>query len=467
MQNWTGKQMIEIIHRSPSPGKRLLLLLLPALFLAAAVILFPSRPSQAQEVDPLDNFIREALLHNPELNASEAQWHLYQRKIIPSGSLDDPRLSLALNNYPIDTFSWNETPMTGQVVKISQNLPFPGKLGTKAEIAGQLSLWYRRAYEENRVQLVRQIKEAWFNLYLVERMIEKTDASLAHFEDVIRVIENRYETGKGMQQEVLKAQVERSILMERRFNLLQQQKSAAAMLNRLRNRAPDETITVPSRLDLTEMPYGQEELVETGLENRPRLKAYQALKNQYAAQKKLARLNTLPDFSVGAAYTLREENRQDNGVDFASLEFSLNIPIFREKRNEEIAEAMEGEKMAGRQLEDFLNRMRANIYDEYAKMEKNRTLTLLYRTGIIPQATQSLEASMSGYQVGKTGFTPLLDSVLTLYRYEIEYFRAVAEHEQSVARLEAEAGLNAVALSGGQPPDEPAGQDRRPSPATE
>jgi outer membrane protein TolC len=97
--------------------------------------------------------------------------------------------------------------------------------------------------------------------------------------------------------------------------------------------------------------------------------------------------------------------------------------------------------MAYRQFDDLRNKIRFNIRDAYAQLEQSRQQALLYKIGIIPQATQSLQASISAYRVGKVEFLSLLDSQLTLFRYEMDYFRVLTDYQRSLARLEAESGL--------------------------
>lgn len=422
-------------------------------FAAAVIWLFfmfslPVRPAWSEEESKeapqdLDLIINQALEQNPDLKAADTRQHFFADKIVQASSLEDPRLTLALANYPTDSYSWNQSPMTGQIVKLSQNLPFPGKLAAKANIAEQQANWYREAYRETKIQLIRQVKESWYNLYLQERTLERTEASLALLDDIILMAENLYETGKGSQQDILKAQVERSILFEKRLNLRQQRDIALANLNSLRNTSTETAINTPQDLAPRLYPYSLEELQEKAATQRPLASAYQSLADQYKAQAELARLNYYPDFSVGAAYTFRQPNPADSGTDFASLEFSVNLPLFQEKRREFSAESEAGAAMARHQLDDFLNKTRLSIHDSYTLMEKNSELMSLYKAGIIPQATQSFAASVSGYQVGRIAFAALLDNLLTLYKYEVEYYRTQVDHARSIARLEAEAGLTA------------------------
>jgi len=392
--------------------------------------------------EELNSLIAQALDRNPDLKAAEARWQTFTHKIVPAASLDDPRLSLSLNNFPTDSFAWDQTPMTGEMVRLSQALPFPGKLAAKKEVAAQQAAWYEEVYKETRIDLTRQVKEFWYTLFFEERNLEQIDASLKLLDDLILLTENRYETGKGMQQDVLKAQVERSTLTERRLNVEQQRQTTLAGLNTLRAMPADTPISVPTTVKPKPLPDSKEQLLEKAMERRPMAKAYQALIAQYQAQGKLARLNFLPDFSVGAAYTFRQSNPSDNGVDFASVEFGLTLPLFKEKRKESEAESAAGETMAKQQLDNFFNRTRFAISDAHSQMEKNSQLVSLYSSGIIPQAKQTLEAAISGYQVGKISVLALLDTALTLYRYEVEYFRALSDLGQNIAKLEAEAALS-------------------------
>lgn len=399
---------------------------------------------EAKGVDQgLEQVIRQALECNPDLRAAEARHHFYQGQITQASSLEDPRLSMALSNYPVDSFSWNQTPMTGQVVRLTQNLPFPGKLAARTNIAEQQANWYGEAYREARIQLIRQVKEAWYALYLLERTLDRTEAGLLLLEQVVRLAENRYETGRGGQQDILLARIQLSMLLEKRLTLRQQRDIALAGLNTLRNAGAETAISPPDDLQPGQYSYSLEELQEMAPALRPLARAYQALVDQYRAQQELARLNYYPDFTVGAAYTFRQENPGDSGTDFAGIEFGINIPLFREKREGASAEAAAGAVMAQHQRDDFLNRMRLAIKDNYGLMEKNRQLMRLYESGILVQANQALEASVSAYQVGTVPFRALLDNILSLYEYEVEYYRARADHARSIARLEAETGLTA------------------------
>mgnify|MGYP001444997280 CR=1 FL=1 len=388
----------------------------------------------------LDELIATALAENPDLKAAEERLHLYEHKIIPAGSLNDPSLSFSFSNYPVDSFSGNVFPMSGKVVKLSQDFPFPGKLAAKTEIAEQQAKWYRALLAEQQLQLTRQVKDAYYALVYVGRAVSITEKNMKLLDDFIRLSEANYEVGKGQQQDVLKAQVERGKLLDRLYNLRQQRLTSLANLNRLVNRPSVTAVAEGTDPAIAAMDTPLEDLQEKAESRRPMYAAYRSLIDRYQAQHKLAELDYKPDFKVGLAYTFREPNMADSGTDFAGIEVGINLPIFRDKRDAAASEAEAGTRMALAQYNDFRNQVLFNIQDAYSQVQTNHDQAKLYKTGIIPQASQALESAINGYQVGKIPFLNLLDNLMTLYTFELQYHKAVSDGQRSLARLEAESG---------------------------
>jgi outer membrane protein TolC len=97
----------------------------------------------ANEQVDLEALIASAMANNPDLQAAKERWEMGQQKIVQSLSLDDPRLSFSLSNYPVDSFADDETPMTGKEIQLSQMFPFPGKLAARGDMAEQQALCVR------------------------------------------------------------------------------------------------------------------------------------------------------------------------------------------------------------------------------------------------------------------------------------------------------------------------------------
>ncbi|MEJ2699724.1 MAG: TolC family protein, partial [Desulfuromonadales bacterium] len=103
-------------------------LLFPGIVLLVGLLGVTAGPARAAEgpTSRLEELVQEALKDNPDLKAAEARWNMYERKVLPAKSLDDPRLSFTFSNYPVDSFSGDQTPMTGKELGLSQTFPFPG-----------------------------------------------------------------------------------------------------------------------------------------------------------------------------------------------------------------------------------------------------------------------------------------------------------------------------------------------------
>ena len=392
----------------------------------------------------LDTLLSKALENNPELKVAKYQWRRYENRVSQTGVLDDPFLSFGLSNYPVDSWTANESPMSGKVLKLSQNFPFPGKLATKKEKSRQQAQWYKGVYEDGKLQLAWKVKDAYYSLFFYDRALKITHKNIELLDDFIRLTETNYEIGKGLQQDVLKAQVERSKLIDRTYAYTQQFERALADLKNLTNQhltsSGGELAGIepnPAELDKT-----LEELQQSPEENRPLFSAYRALIAQNKLQKKLAKLEYKPNFKLGASYTFREPNLGDDGTDFAGIEFGMNIPIFFGKRKAAVFEAEAGINMALHQLDNFRNTVQLNIHDSFLRIKKSEQQVELYKNGLIPQASQAFEAALSGYQVGKIDFLTLLDSLMTVYNYELEYYRVLIDGQRGLARLESETGLD-------------------------
>jgi len=388
----------------------------------------------------LDELVQEALHNNPDLAAMKARWEQSSYKAPQVGSLNDPVLSFNFSNYPSDDFSSDSTPMTGNEVKLSQMFPFPGKLESRSALANEQAKWFEAAYYDARYQVARKVKDAWYKLYFKQMAIGVVERNMRLIDDIIRLTEVRYETGEGLQQDVLKAHVNRSKLMEQLMSLQQQKAVVEAELNRQLNR-PAGTYEVPDNLELPTTGQSLDEFQRAGLEMRPMNAAYQSLIKRYRFQKKLADLDDYPDVTLWGSWRFRDNNLPDEGTDFISAGISFNLPVYRAKRRAAIAEADAALRMAEYQSMGFRSSVSESIKKAYARMEETYQQTELYSEGIIPQTSQSFQSALGAYQVGKVAFISLLDALMTTYKAEMDYYRVSSEYLRSLAWLEAESTL--------------------------
>ncbi|BCR04557.1 RND transporter [Desulfuromonas versatilis] len=418
----------------------LAVLALPALVLAG------DRPSEASPAvstgaGSLPELMAAALASNPENKASEARWQAFRQRIAQVGSLEDPMLMLRIDNGLVrDPLNFNRDVMTQKVVGISQQFPFWGKLALREEVARQDAEFYRWNIAERRLELAAMVKENWYRLFFVERSLEVLERNLKVMEDFVTSAETRYAVGVGAQQDIYRAQLERSMLLEVKTGLVQQRRSLHAALNALLFRPAESPVGEVPEFSLVRPGKAAEELLATAEELRPALQGLRASVEKGEAQRRLAEREYFPDLIASFEYMQRDPAMGEEGFDMYGAGITINLPVRRERRQAMVAEASSEVRMAQHELDNLRNSIRSGIADSLAQLERTDSLVELYENGIIPQARQSLESSLAGYQVGKVDFEAVLDSWTRLYNYERSYYGMLAEHQMTVARLEALVG---------------------------
>lgn len=390
----------------------------------------------------LPDLIEEALQNNPGIQASYHSWKAAQAKISQAGALPDPTLNFNLLNLPVESFVFDQEPMSGKQIAVMQMFPFPGKLGLKEKIAAESANVSEARLQEIRNQLVKEVKAAYFNLFFVDKAIETTRKNTSLVRDFVKIAETKYSVGKGLQQDVLKAQVELSKMQDNLITLQQKREALEAKLNALLNRPAENPLGKTPELQPADFSFSLTELKAFADQNRPLFWAWQAMERQSNQKVKLAKKGYLPDFKIAAAYTQRDVLQSGKGgADFVSGLFSVNIPLyFWKKQRKNVEETRFTQTAVQRNFQNARNQVYAGLEKTLSAVEKDKRLLDLYQNGIIPQASQSLNSAISGYQTDKVDFLTMLSNQMTLFNYQLDYYRILSDYHIGIAELEALTG---------------------------
>ncbi len=388
---------------------------------------------------------RIALKINPGL-ASMASRARAIAEIPPQvGTLPDPHLAFDAINLPMNTFSMVQENMTQLRVGLSQEIPFPGKLRLKKEAAQFEAKSADFDVAETRLRLIRNVHISWWNLLYLDRALEIIKRNEKLLRQFITIAETKYKVGEGLQQDVLLAQVELSTLLDINIRLVGARRDGQSRLNKLLNRSTQLPIRLPGKVNetLPQMP-SEARLLQIAQKARPLLASQS--EHVKAAEKRvgLAKLDYYPDFKVGAGYGLRQGSNTGRGgsrADFLTLGVSINLPIYTSTKQDR-ALAQRKANVAKEQfaLRDDTEAVWSEASRALANYIKAKKRASLFKTGIIPQASQTVDSMLAGYQVSKVDFLNLVRSQITLYNYETLYWKALASARQNLARLEAAIG---------------------------
>ena len=418
---------------------KLILLLTMTLF----TILTVQFSFAADTVPPenLANLIASALADNPELKSSQSRWQMFVNKSRQTGALDDPMFMFKLQNMVVrNPTSFDKDPQTAKVIGISQQLPFWGKRALKQEVAQHESESYKWAIEERKLELTRMVKETYYQLYAVDKSLEIVEKNLRILADFTTIAESKYSVGQGVQQDIYKAGLEKSKMLDLQITLRQQRKSLEANLNYLLYRPDATLIGRIADFELPKQSLSAQQLKETAYDKRPQIKSLTSLTSKGQASRRLAQKEFYPDFNLFFEYMFREESMNDPGYNMFTIGFTFNLPLQRERRHAMVAEASSETTMAREELNGLKSSIGYSVNDLLAQIESRRKLVELYQGGIIPQAEQSLESAVISYKVNKVDFLTLLDGRVNLFNYQRELIGSQAEYMMKLAQLEAVVG---------------------------
>ena len=238
---------------------------------------------------------------------------------------------------------------------------------------------------------------------------------------LLRVSETRYSVGKGLQQDVLQAQVELSGLLEEGISLKQNRRALENEMNDLLSRKVFAPIPIPEDIPLPDISLSMEHLKRSGLSSNPGL-AFRKLEIEEArADVELARKNYYPDFDVTLAYGQREEDRMGNDLtDFASASVMMTIPLWKHQKQDNKLTAAE-KRLAAKEAayRDFATGISFKIETLVDEINTTRENYRLYQEGVLTQAEQWARSSQNAYQVNSIEFNTMINARIRVLRFRL------------------------------------------------
>jgi cobalt-zinc-cadmium efflux system outer membrane protein len=401
----------------------------------------PAAVPEAPALPPLDldQLIAAALANNQELQARQRQISAAQAMVPQARALPDPMVGVMGGGFPTDN--------RGAVLKAKQGIPGPGKLRLKGEAAELGARRVATDYTEKQREITAEVKKAYYDLYLIDKSIEIAEHNKDLLGDFVRLTQAKYAVGQGLQQDVLRAQVAQSRILDDLLMLHQQRIAAQARLNALLNCPPTNPLGPATTLTRHPVTLSEEALQQTALTQRPMLLGMQLMVAEAQKMVALARQDRKPNYEA--------EVDVGNGGGMGAMGpvgvrvgLMVEVPLYhREKQDQAVVQRTAEAQAAQSDLEAQVVMVFAMIRDDLSMVQTSDRQIDLYQNGIVPQAELSLESARAGYQVGKVDFLTLLDSQVSLYDDLRIYYRALTDYEKAVADLEQTVG---APLGGGE-----------------
>jgi cobalt-zinc-cadmium efflux system outer membrane protein len=418
-------------------------ILLPAMsvFLWFSFLIFAVVPSFAAEgTVKLQDLIREAVKNNPEIHMSAARTRAAEHRIPQAASLADPMVMMGYENEGTDspyTFNRETKGMPADsrwMFSVSQALPYPGKLALKGDMAARDAESQKDLIDFTRLNTVVRVKELYYDLSLAYTNIDLLKAKASLFARTEDAAIARYAAGVAPQQEVLMAQTEKYMLLEREQMFKQKIQSLEAMLNAALGREVNAPLGGrPEKLSYAPFGYGLDELIKMSSEKYPLIKSREKMVGAAQAKVAMARKEFYPDFTLGANYFARSSQFPD----MWSLTTTVNVPLYYKKKQEPAVLEAEASLLGAKKEVEAAKLMAASVLrDNYSMVKTADSLMALYKDGLIPKSYQDFELALAGYVTGKVEAITVISRLKPLIDNEMLYWGQFVERAKAIARID-------------------------------
>ncbi len=408
-------------------------------FFTLTHLLYAQTPSA--DLTDLESLIKEALNNNRDLAGVKAQWEAAKSRIPQSSALPNPTAGIAVMGRML------ETPLGPQedIYEFEQMIPFPGKLLEKRKMASAEAKAMEARYKTKEREIIFEVSQNYYDLFAVNltlQTLEEVRGLLRKFESTAQT---RYASQAGSQRDVAKAQAEVSEALERTFILRQQKNTLEALLSSLLNRKSYFSFDNIPQPNIPTLSATLEELLELAQIHRPELKEASFLvdKEQHAA--KLAKLEYIPDISVGLEYSQIGKGTTTNpndGRDAWMIPIKVTIPLWQNRLIPQIREAKRNLEATEAALEQTTNTSVYEVKDAYYRFTTAKQIVELYDNALLPETQLAFRSDQAGYEAGNTDILNLIDSERVYLNAKIAYYQALADTLKNFAKLEQSVGIS-------------------------
>lgn len=406
-------------------------------FLAAAICDAQMNPSRVQPA-PLTALVEEAQQNNPEIQAATHGAQAAGHAAKQAGALPDTQVMVQHLSVgsPRPFAGYTNSDFAYMGLGVAQEFPWPGKRALRTQVAGaQADAMRTQSGAVSRI-VIEQVKVAYFKLAYLQATLDillRDDKLLIEME---QTAESRYRVGQGNQQEVLKAQLQHTRILQEITLHHREQGQLQAQLKQLLGREQDSPDIATETLRERALPAAAAELLQQARQNNPEINARARLVKRADLQTDLARKEFRPDFGLQYIY----QNTDRKFRDYYMLTFTVTLPN-RGRRRAELAEATENRQTAAAELTAEVQRRLAEVQDQYVIAKTSSEQLKIFREGLIPQAEATFHAAITAYQANRQDFETLLSSFRDVLDFEEQYQKELSEHESALAKLESLTGV--------------------------
>ena len=387
----------------------------------------------------LDKYLVLAAENNPQIRSLYKEYLAALEKVVQEGTLPDPQISFGYFIQPVET----RVGAQQATASFSQMFPWFGTLDAQERVAAERAQARLQLFEDAKLELFRDVKITYTELYYLEMAIQVTEENLTLLSSFKSIAEVQFESGKTGFSSVLQVELEEEELESRLAYLKDSRIPLLTEFEELLNEELQEPLGFPDSLWEEQLLNEKSILLEMILAENPRLEQLEHQARSFEEQLTVAKKMGLPSFTLGGTYTNIASRTDldpamalpDNGQDaFIFPQIGIRVPLYRQKYKAMRQEAIlqqEAVQLKKENLENELETKLEQLYRDYVDAVRN--VELYNRLTTI--AKQSLELYQTELSTGRNNVLEIIRMERQLLNYGLELARAKTERNNNVYRI--------------------------------
>ncbi|MCJ0813688.1 TolC family protein [Vibrio vulnificus] len=394
---------------------------------------------------PLTLLIEQALANDASRKQIFAQSQAMRESGVAASTLMDPKLKVGFGGLPVDSFKFDEDPMTNISVGLMQQFERGSTLELQSKKASQQADGMALQVAAREREVANGITQLWLELgyqQQAERVLLENQRLMRELESFIST---NYSIGKSEAQDLLNAQLQVSQLeeklqanqqMQRRIlsqmsewlgsEWLYQQRDLKAS-NQLNWDALERLLSASS----TTQHFAQ-------LAQHPMVKMANANIAVSQTQVELAEQSYTPQFGVEVMYAYRQANNMkgEPASDLVSAYLTMDIPLFTGNRQDRAHAAAQYQVGAAQSQKDLLlAQMNAKVNALLVDRSNLEQRLERYQNTLLEQAKARTKAVERGYQNSTAQFNDVIAATRDELAVELESQRLLTDLNQVNSNL--------------------------------
>jgi outer membrane protein TolC len=289
-------------------------------------------------------------------------------------------------------------------------------------------------HELLKLRTAARVRELYYDLFSAYKNLEiiaEKRQLLIRIEEITLL---RYAAGKAMQQDVMMAQTEKYMLLEKEEMLRQKILSLEAMLLAVIGRTGGAPLPRPAEPEYRVFEPDLQKTIEMAVQRSPEIQSRSRMIEAAEAKLNIARKEYYPDVAISGSYY----NRSGDFKDMWAATATFNIPLFfSTKQKPAEMEAKANIDLAKRETDAVRLMIEATVRDNFSMLRSSERLIDIYAKGLLSKGRQDIEQALAAYSTGRLEAVSVISRVKTLLDYESQYWILRMEREKALARLSA------------------------------